>query len=150
MGQEAAVMNTLIARFLNLRHGQHGTPIGVDAEDRPAWSAAVTYPPKPAPWLAYDATPPVAEVRPAPVRGVPGCGCDECQRDPGASVVTYAETDSVDLLWQAAIRDGRYEDIDAYAEETAVANIHGPAMATTRRIHRYIDAAKAAAARGAS
>jgi hypothetical protein len=44
------------------------------------------------------------------------CTCEDCRavRPPSAAVaVLYAQPDAVWLTWRAAIRDGRYDDIDA-------------------------------------
>ena len=106
-----------------------------------------------APEVAHDRTAPVTQPRwgehaawPPPGnsasgRGVPGCKCDGCRYGnvPGADAVLYTGPDAMWLLWRAAIRDGRYDDIDAYAEDVAPYLIHAPAIATARRIHRSIE-----------
>ena len=49
----------------------------------------------------------------------PDCRCDEHKygQRPGAGAVLYSGPDVVLLLERAAIRDGRYEDAIAYADE---------------------------------
>jgi hypothetical protein len=50
---------------------------------------------------------------------VPWCRCPNCKygQNPGADAVLYAGPDAVMLFIHAAIRDGRYEDVHAYADE---------------------------------
>ena len=62
------------------------------------------------------------------------CRCDACKygKTPGADAVLYCGSDAVDLMILAAKRDGRYEDIDAFAD-AAVARAHVDLNATARK-----------------
>jgi len=62
------------------------------------------------------------------------CRCDSCKygSTPGADAVLYAGEDAVDLMILAAKRDGRYEDIDAFAD-AATARAHVELNATARK-----------------
>jgi hypothetical protein len=78
---------------------------------------------------------PVMVPRPAPEP----CRCDECTRHcPGTGVVLYAGPDAVSMLTGRALRDGWYEDVEAYALDTAPLNVHLPAVQAIRRINRRI------------
>ncbi len=63
------------------------------------------------------------------------CRCDACKygKTPGADAVLYCGSDAVDLMILAAKRDGRYEDIHAYAD-AAVARAHVELNATARKV----------------
>jgi hypothetical protein len=67
-------------------------------------------------------TQPFTAVRPFLTAGHPpnpGCRCDEHKygQRPGTDAVLYTGPDAVMLLIHGAIRDGRYEDVHAYADE---------------------------------
>lgn len=67
-------------------------------------------------------TQPISAVRPyLPVAAVTpaSCRCDQHKygQRPGADAALYAGEDAVMLLIHGAIRDGRYEDVHAYADE---------------------------------
>ena len=63
-------------------------------------------------------------LRPSPGPVPQPCGCDECkyaQSPPGAGVVLYTGPDVTETLLNAAIRDGRYEDIEARFDDIEIA-----------------------------
>ena len=73
---------------------------------------------------ASGTTPAVETARPFILTGpdvprVDSCRCPDCKygRRPGNDAVLYAGPDAVMLLIHSAIRDGRYEDVHAYADE---------------------------------
>lgn len=67
------------------------------------------------------------------------CRCDQCRYEqrPGADAVLYSGPDSVLLSIFAAIRDGRYADIHAEADEAQHA-IHASFDAAERRTRRTL------------
>ena len=89
-------------------------------------------------------TQPFAAVRPYAPQAGPcppeACRCDEHKygQVPGRGTILHAGSETVGMLVDRAVRDGRYEDIEAYAEDTAPLNIHRPAVETARRIHRNV------------
>ncbi len=75
---------------------------------------------------------PVAAARPYVQQPRP-----EHARHPGTEAVLYAGPDAVLLMILAAIRDGRYEDIHAYADEAQHA-IHARFDAVQRHARRTL------------
>lgn len=67
------------------------------------------------------------------------CRCDEHKYGqlPGTEAVLYAGPDAVALYINAAIRDGRYEDVPAYADQ-AQHSIHASFDAAERRFRRAL------------
>lgn len=101
-------------------------------------------------WGPWD----TAEHREPMEPGGPPCRCDEHKygQRPGAGVVLYAGPDVVETSWLAALRDGRYEDIDAYAD-LAEMRIEAEFEAHERNAWRTIESGKrrvAAVLRGAA
>jgi hypothetical protein len=67
------------------------------------------------------------------------CRCDQHKygHRPGADAVLYSGADAVMLLTHAAIRDGRYEDVGAYADQVQH-SIHASFDASERRFARAL------------
>jgi hypothetical protein len=77
---------------------------------------------------------------PPPPMEPPGpCRCDEHKygHRPGADAVLYSGPDAVLLLINGAIRDGRYEDVHAYAD-AVTHSVHADLDAAERRIRRTL------------
>lgn len=68
------------------------------------------------------------------------CRCDQCKygHAPGTDPVLYTGPDSVRIMIRSAVRDGRYEDIPAYAD-AAVARAHLALNDAARRIRRDME-----------
>ena len=128
--------------FPRRQRGERRSPIADRAARTPLSAPVAGYPPKPAPWLAYDATPAPAPA-PVPVRGVPGCRCPECEKlnasAPGTEAVLYPGPDAAWLSERAAIRDGRHVDAMAYADEAEL-SIAASFDAASRHVRRTLGA----------
>ena len=66
------------------------------------------------------------------------CGCDECEhKEPGTDAMLYMGPDATWLLIVANIRDGRYEDIQAWIDQRQHAN-QAAFDATERRVRKAL------------
>ena len=80
------------------------------------------------------------EPEPEPARHDDPCRCDEHKygQRPGNGLILHTGPDVVNLMIDRALRDGRYEDIEAYAHDAAPLKVHLPAVEAARRIHRDV------------